>query len=338
MISRRRIIVGLIGGLVGGVELDWRNPVRAQPATSRDPSLPLVGVLGSASADSYSHLVIALCNGLAAAGYVEGQNIAVEALWADGSVERLPQFAAEFVRRGVKVIVASGSIASAFAAKAASNTVPIVFVGSDADKFGLVSSLSRPGGNVTGVSLFTSTLVPKRLELLHELVPSTSEITVLVRVGSPLLESRLQDLAQAAATMGVSLRIVNAATEGELEGAIAIVAQHPPSALYVMPGIGQSARGDEPIATLAARHGIPSIYDRRETVEAGGLISYGNSFVGAYHLAGTYVARILKGEQPAEMPMQQPDKFELVVNLKTAKTLGITVPQSILLRADEVIE
>jgi putative ABC transport system substrate-binding protein len=275
--------------------------------------------------------------GLKDTGYFAGQNVAIEYRWAENQIDRLPELAAELVRRQVAVI-ATGAPASTFAAKAATTTIPIVFiVAEDPVRLGLVASLARPGGNLTGMNFFTAELAAKRLELLHELVPRAVRVAVLVNPSGYAAETTLSDMESAAGATGLQLQVINADSEREIDDAFESFAREQPDALFVGPGpffFSQSAH----LAQLAQRHAVPATYQFREAAMAGGLMSYGASVVDAYRQMGVYIGRILKGEKPADLPVLQPTKFDLVINLKTAKLLSLDVPPSLLARADEVIE
>jgi putative tryptophan/tyrosine transport system substrate-binding protein len=300
--------------------------------------MPVIGYLGSTSPGPFAPLVAAFRQGLSEGGYVEGQNVAIEYRWAENHFDRLPAMAADLVGRKVDLIVTSGSLAAALAAKSATSTIPIVFTGiSDPVAAGLVASLARPGGNLTGFSPFQFELMPKRLELLTELVPQARVIALLVNPDDPSAEGLIGDMQEAARTKAVQLPILKASTEGEIDAAFTTLLQLPAGALVVSPDPLFSSRRAQ-LVELASRHAVPAIYPWPELPAAGGLISYGANITALYRQAGIYAGRILKGAKPADLPVQQPTTFELVVNLKTAKALGLTVPPSILARADEVIE
>jgi putative ABC transport system substrate-binding protein len=326
-IGRRQFISTL-----GRVAVAWPLAARAQ-----QPALPVVGFLNSASASALEHLVQAFRDGLGEAGYVEGRNVAIEYRWAEGQIDRLPALAADLAQRQVAVIVTGGGDVSALAAKAATSSIPIVStIGGDPVKEGLVASFNRPGGNLTGATLFAN-LAAKRLELLHELIPKAVIIIALFDPSDPGVPFERESLQAASKTLGVQLRFANAGTVSELEAAFETVALDRPDGLFV---------GSNPffifhreqIVGLAARHAIPTIYPQREFPAAGGLISYGTRLADTYRQVGIYTGKILKGERPADLPVVQPTKFELVINLKTAQTLGINVPPTLLATADEVIE
>src|SRR5262245_12495166 len=318
--------------LIGGAAATWPLGVRAQQ------SLPVIGFLSSVSPDEYAIRLRAFRQGLKETGYVEGQNIAIEYRWAENQYNRLPALAAELVHRQVAVIVAAGGSHSAMAAKAATVTIPIVFaVGVDPVKVGFVKSLNRPGGNLTGVTSQSVIVAEKRLELLHELLPTTTTISVLVNPTSFLSEPFVQPLQAAARALGLKLRILNASADRDFDTVFATLVQQRPNALVISPDTFFTTRAEQ-LAALSFRHAVPAIYQYRPFVVAGGLMSYGSDETEYYRLAGNYTGRILKGEKPADLPVQQVTKVELIINLKTAKALGITVPQSVQNRADEVIE
>jgi putative tryptophan/tyrosine transport system substrate-binding protein len=275
--------------------------------------------------------------GLKDMGYVEGENVAMEARWAQGQFDQLPALAAELVRGGVAVIVTTG-LGSALAAKAATTTIPVVFVGADNPvRFGLVASLNRPGGNATGLNLLTSELTAKRLEIVRQLLPGTATVAVIINPNSPEVAPQLADVQSASRAVGQPIAILNASNESDLDTAFASLAQHGADALLVTNDAFFFNRLDQ-IVALAAHNAVPTIYDRREYAAAGGLISYGPNYVDAYRQAGIYAGRILKGDKPGDLPVVQSTRFELVINLKTVKALGLNLPDRLLALADEVIE
>ena len=323
----RRELMLLLAGAMGG-----RPPaVRAQQR-----AIPVIGYLGSESPGPFAPFVDAFRQGLSETGYIEGQNLAIEYRWAEGHYDRLPALAADVIGRNVDVIAAFG-IPSALAAKSATSTIPIVFSVGDPIERGLVASLARPGGNLTGLSLINVELMPKRLELLAELVPQAGVIALLLNPNNANTERSIRDMEEAARAKGVQPIILKAGTENEIDTAFASLVQLHAGALLVSTDPFFNDRRDQ-IVALASRHAAPAIYGLREFAASGGLISYGTSFTAAFRLVGVYAGKILKGAKPGDLPVQQPTTFELVVNLNTAKALGLTVPPSILARADEVIE
>ena len=317
--------------LLGGAAVAWPLVARAE-----QPAMPAIGFLHSASASTFGHAVTAFRRGLREAGYVDGQNVAIEYRWADGQYDRLPALAADLIRNHVAAIFAGGPPA-ALAAKAASSTVPIVFTASDPVKAGLVASFDRPGGNATGVSFFAAALGAKRLELLRELVPNAATIGMLVNPNFPDTTGEVADVQATARAGGLELEIIHATNDGELDAAFSDMETRRIGALVVAADVFLDSRRDQ-LAALAARYAIPTIYYWREFVTAGGLMSYGTSITDGYRQAGNYVARIVKGAQPSDLPVVQPTKFELVINLQAAKALGLTVPLTLQVAADEVIE
>jgi len=322
--NRRELTLLLCGAMTA------TRSLRAQ-----QKAMPVIGYL-SESPGPFAPFVAAFRHGLSEAGYMEGQNLAIEYRWAEGRYDRLPALAADLIGRNVDVIAAFG-IPSALAAKSATSTIPIVFNVGDAIERGLVASLARPGGNLTGVSIMTGELMPKRLELLAELVPQAGVIALLLNPNNANTERSIRDMEEAARAKGVQPIILKAGTENEIDTAFASLVQLHAGALLVSTDPFFNDRRDQ-IVALASRHVAPAIYGLREFAASGGLISYGTSFTAAFRLVGVYAGKILKGTKPADLPVQQPTTFELVVNLNTAKALGLTVPPSILARADEVIE
>jgi putative ABC transport system substrate-binding protein len=317
--------------LLGGTAAAWPLAVRAQQA-----AMPVIGFLNSASPGGYAPFVAAFRQGLKETGYVEGQNVAIEFRWAEGQYDRVPAMAAELVRRQVAVIVANTP--GVLAVKAATRTIPIVFsTASDPVQIGLVASLSRPGGNVTGVAQLNVEVASKRLELAHELVPAAAVIAVLVNPTNPNADTVTRDVQATARILGVQLHVLHASTERDFDPVFATLAQSRAGALVIGNDVFFVSQSEQ-LAALTVRHTVPTIYQYREFAVAGGLMSYGSSITDAYRTVGTYTARILKGEKPADLPVQQATRIELIINMKTAKALGLTVPRSLLVRADEVIE
>jgi putative tryptophan/tyrosine transport system substrate-binding protein len=323
---RRRDFVALFGSATAM----W--PVRARGQSA----MPVIGWLGGGSPNK--PYIAAFHQGLKEGGYVEGQNVTIESRFANGQYDRLPALAGDLAGRGVAVIYAEGGSASARAAKQATSAIPIVFAnGDDPIKSGLVSSISRPEANVTGVSMYGAALGPKKLELLRELVPRSGVFGVLMNRGNPSAEAEADNVAAAAKLVGQGLHVLGASSEPDIERAFASFADKKVTALLVTTGAFFGNHQQE-IVTLADRYALPAIYDRREFAAVGGLISYGTRFVDVFRQSGIYVARILKGARPADLPVLQPTTFELVINRKTAKALGLTIPQTLLVAADEVIE
>lgn len=307
-------------------------------ASAQQKKMPVIGYLSGSSAAPSASFVAAFRQGLGETGYVEDQDVAIEYRWAEGSYDRLPALAAELVGRRVELIVASGGPPAAQAAKSATSTIPIVFAsGDDPVATGLVASLARPGGNLTGISFLVADLNPKRFELLSELVPQAKVIALLVNPKFPETERVVREVQEAARAKGLQLSIQNASNESEIDAAFASLVRLHVSALLVGSDAFLNTRREQLVA-LASRYAVPAMYELREAVVSGGLMSYGVSFTADFRQLGTYAGMILKGAKPADMPVQQPTTFELVINLKTAKALGLTVPQLLLQRADEVIE
>jgi putative ABC transport system substrate-binding protein len=324
---KRREFITLIGG--GAV---WPLAARAQ-----QPSMPVIGFLNPASPDAVADRLQAVRQGLKDTGYIEGTNITIEYRWAEGQFDRLPELAADLVRRRVAVIVATGG-PSPVAAKAATPTIPIVFTtGGDPVTLGLVASFNQPGGNATGVSILSTMMEGKRLGLLRELAPTATLIAVLLNPGMPTFDAQLKDVQEAARAVGQQIHILHATSEREIDAAFAKTVEVRAGALLLAADPFTFSQRDRVVA-LAARYAIPVIYEVREYAVAGGLMSYGINLADAYRLVGNYTGRILKGDKPADLPVQQSTKFEFVINLKTAKTLGLAVPNSMQLLADEVIE
>jgi putative tryptophan/tyrosine transport system substrate-binding protein len=330
--KRRDFMAGL-GGAVAAPAV-WPRAARAQ-----QPALPVIGFVNLGTADAFTGYVAAFRKGLGETGYVEGQNVTVEYHWLEGQFDRLPALMADLVRRRAAVIATPGSVTAASAAKAATATIPIVFaVGDDPVKLGLVASLARPGGNATGINFFTQEVVAKRLGLLHQLLPKAVRIAVLVNPANDATnEATLRDVQEAARIIGVQIQVFNASTSREIDAAFATLARDRPDALFVAPD-GFFASRRVQFITLTARERIPATYVNRDYVAAGGLMSYGTDFPDSYRQVGIYTGTILQGAKPADLPVVQSTKFEFVINLQTAKLLGIEVPPTLLALADEAIE
>ena len=325
-IGRRELLAAL-----GGAAAAWPLAARAQQA-----ALPVIGFLNSASAESFAPFVVAFRQGLSETGYIEGRNVAVEYRWADEQYDRLPALAADLVRRQADVIAANQI--SAEAAKAATGTIPIVFTTAlDPVQLGLVAALNRPGGNLTGVTTLNVELLPKRIELLHQLRPAATDVALLVNPTNPSAEALSRDSHAAARSLGLQLHVLEASSESDFELVFTILTRMHAGGLVIGPDpffVGRSAR----LAALALRQAVPTVFEFRQFVAAGGLMSYGGSLTDVYRLAGVYVGRVLKGEKPADLPVHQSTKVELMINLKTARALGLEMPPTLLARADEVIE
>jgi putative ABC transport system substrate-binding protein len=327
---RRRQFVTLLGGAAA-----WPLAARAQ-----QPAMPVIGFLNSGSSDTPTSTsgVAAFRQSLAETGVVEGRNALIEYRWAGGKYDQLPALAADLVRRGVAVITTTGGIPPALAAKAATTTIPIVFtVGSDPIAIGLVASLNHPGGNLTGVSILNLEVAPKRLELLHELVPAATTFALLVNPANPNAETESKELQAAARTLGLQLKVLRASTEREIDGAFATLVELRAGGLVIGPDTLFVSRVAQ-LSALALRHAVPTVFQYREFAAAGGLMSYGGDSTEVFRIAGSYTGRILKGEKPADLPVQRLTKVELIINLNTARVLGLIVPLTLLGRADEVIE
>ena len=327
--KRREFIAGLAGAAA-----TWPLAARAQ-----QPAMPVIGYLNAQALEGFTErLLRGFRQGLREAGYIEGENVAIEYRWAENQYDRLPTLANELVRRRVAVIVGVGALASAFAAKAATTTIPIVFVAPDDPvKLGLVASLARPDGNLTGVNFFSGELIAKRLEVLRELVPGVARVAILVNPANLTVDSTLRDVETAARAMGLQIKVFNASTSREIDTAFITFVREQPNALFVAQDSFFNVRRHQ-LANMAARHAVPMASASRDIAEVGGLMSYGTNIADAYRQVGIYTGRILKGAKPADLPVVQSTKFELVINHQTARMLGLDVPPSLLARADEVIE
>jgi ABC-type uncharacterized transport system substrate-binding protein len=325
---KRRDFITLLGGTV----MAWPLAARAQ-----QPAMPAIGFLSPTTPETLGDRLRAFRQGLKETGFVEGENVVVVYRWAENQMDRLPELAAELVRRQVNVIAAS-TAASALAVKGVTTTIPSVFlVPEDPVRFGLVASLARPGGNLTGVNLFTGELSAKRLELLREMVPGITRVAALVNPTSPSAETTVRDVEAAARAMGLQIQVLNASTSREIDAAFASFGRERPDAVFVMLDVFLNSRRAQ-LVNLASRHALPATYTNRDFAEMGGLMSYGADIADAFRQVGVYTGRILKGAKPAELPVLQLNKFELVINHQTARMLGLTVPDKLLVAADEVIE
>jgi putative ABC transport system substrate-binding protein len=311
---------------------------RPLAACAQQQAMPVIGYLGTATPEQWAGRLLAFRRGLGEAGYVEGQNVAIEYRWADSQIDQLHALAADLVRRQVNVIVTPGSAPAALVAKSATTTIPIVFeTGADPVAIGLVASLNRPGGNLTGVTALSFDLGPKRLELLHELAPTATIVGLLVNPSSPYAKALTDEMQQEARVLGLQLHALHASADRDFETVFATLAQLRAGALLTNPDAFLNSRSKQ-LAALTVRHGVPTVFHFREFVAAGGLMSYGGSIEDTHRLAGVYTGRILKGEKPSELAVQQSSKVELIINLKTAKALGLSVPVTLLALADEMIE
>jgi putative tryptophan/tyrosine transport system substrate-binding protein len=328
-VKRREFIT-----LLGGAAVAWPLPARAQ-----QPAMPVIGFLHGTSPDTNTDRLRGFYGGLKETGYLEGENVTIVYRWAENQMDRLPELAAELIRRQVAVIAATGGLAPAFAAKAATTTIPILFIANDDPvRLGLVASLARPGGNLTGINFFSGELVAKRLELLRELVPAATRVAVLVNpANAATMETTVRDVQAAARVIGLQIQVLNASTSREIDAAFATLVRESPDALFVGPDPFFLSRRVQ-LVNLASRHAIPATYSTRDIAEAGGLMSYGTNLTDAYRQVGVYAGRILKGAKPGDLPVVQLSKFEMVINVQTARMLGLTVPDKLLVAADEVIE
>jgi putative tryptophan/tyrosine transport system substrate-binding protein len=326
---RRREFITLVGGAAAA----WPLAANAQ-----QPPMPVIGLLDSTSPEVHPNLLRSFRQGLNETGYIEGRNVSIDYRWSDGQYSRAPDLAADLVKRQVTVITAIDGSPSALAAKAATGTIPVIFrIGADPVALGLVNSLNQPGGNVTGVTTLTVEVGAKRLEVLHQVVPTATAIALLLNPTSPFAETLTRDVQTAARMLGLRIDVLNASTERELSSAFASSRQLRVGGLVIGTDVFFNTRSEQ-LAALAVRHAVPAVYQYREFVAAGGLMSYGGSLKDSYRLAGIYTGRVLKGERPADLPVQQSTKVELFINLKTAGTLGLDIPPALLARADEVIE
>jgi putative ABC transport system substrate-binding protein len=328
----RRAFIGLLGGAAAS-SVAWPRDAHAQQATT-----PVIGFIDSRSPDAIAERLRAYRQGLKESGYVEGENVAIAYRWAENQIDRLPELAADLVRRQVAVIATAGDRV-ALVAKAATTTIPIVFIASqDPVSLGLVASLARPGGNATGINFLGGELTAKRLELLRALVPAAARVAVLVNpANARSAETTLRDVEPAARAMGLKIQVLNASTSGQIDAAFATLARERPDAVFVGIDLFFTSRRVQ-LVNLATRHAFPAIFTNRESTEIGGLISYGSNIADAWRQAGAYAGRILKGAKPADLPVVQASKFELVINAQSARMLGLAVPPSLLSTADEVIE
>jgi putative ABC transport system substrate-binding protein len=329
---KRRDFISLLGGAAAEFSLAWAYVVRAET------SIPVIGFLGPASASGYAPHLKSFRQGLGEAGFVEGKTVTIEYRWADNQLDRLPTLAGELVRRPVAVLVTGGAAAAALAAKAATTTIPVVFaIGADPVKIGLVASMNRPGGNVTGVSFLANVLVAKQLELSKQLVPAARTIGVLINPNNPVASFDKTEIEKAASSLGLQVYIVRTGTEDEFDAAFSALVARRVGALLIAPD-ALFTNGRERLVALAAGHRLPAIYSNSLYAEAGGFVSYGTDTTDAFRQIGVYTGRILKGEKPSDLPVVQSVRFEMAINLKTAKALGLEVPDKLLALADEVIE